>query len=84
MSLDSELKNTVPLVVVPSTYAKVKEDQLADSGIKVVIYANHLLRSAYPAMLKTAESILSNSSAERTDEICMPIKDIITMIPDRM
>ena len=50
----------IPLVCVPSTYSSVKETELIENGINIVIYANHLFRAAYPAMVKTAESILTN------------------------
>ena len=73
----------VPLVAVPSTYSHITEKELIDSGINIVIYANHLLRSAYPAMKKTAENILKNHSCkEASEKYCMPIKEILTLIPD--
>lgn len=76
------LPNCKPLVVVPSSYNHVTEEELAASGVNVVIYANQLLRSAYPAMVKTAESILTHHRAkEASEEYCMKIKDIITLIP---
>ena len=78
-----EFNNKSPLVVVPSSYAHVTESELIDLGVNVVIYANHLLRSAYPAMVNTAESILENSRAqEASEKYCMSIKDIITLIPE--
>lgn len=77
-----KFSKTVPLVVVPTSYCQVTEKQLSDHGVNVVIYANHMLRSAYPAMLRTAKTILSNGRAREVDELCMPIKDIITLIPD--
>ena len=56
---------------------------LEELGIDVVIYANHLIRAAYPAMKAVAESILLNErSKEASDEFCLPIKDIITLIPE--
>ena len=77
----SDFKNKVPLVVVPSTYSHITEKELIDAGISVVIYANHLLRSAYPAMTKAAKSILQNERChEASEENCMPIKDILTLI----
>ncbi len=72
---------TVPLVVVPSTYNSVTEAQLEEAGVNVVIYANHLLRSAYPAMVKTAESILTHGRSLEANELCLPIKDVLTLIP---
>ena len=72
----------IPIVVVPTTYNKVKEDVLADNGINIIIHANHLLRSAFPAMKKTAEYILQDGcSGERADPNCMPIKEVISFIP---
>ena len=73
----------VPLIVVPSTYSHMTESDLQELGISVIIYANHLLRSAYPSMINAAQSILENSrSQEASDEYCMSIKDIITLIPE--
>ena len=75
-------ESKVPLVVVPSTFAHMTESELQDLGVNVVIYANHLLRSAYPAMMDAAQSILKNKRAkEAADKYCMSIKDIITLIP---
>ena len=72
----------VPLIVVPSTYAHMTENELQDLGVNVVIYANHLLRSAYPAMVNTAKSLLENNRAmEASNNYCMSIKEIITLIP---
>ncbi len=71
----------VPLVVVPTTFSQVRETELVDAGARLVIYANHLLRSAYPAMVKTARSILEHSRAQEAEKRCMSIKDILTLIP---
>ena len=72
----------VPLVVVPSTYSQTTEDQLGEAGVRIVIYANQLLRSAYPAMIQTAESILQHGRAAEAEKLCMPIKEIIRLIPE--
>ena len=72
----------VPIVVVPSTYNSVTETQLQQYGVNVVIYANQLLRSAYPAMIKTAQTILENERAFEAEQYCMPIKEILTLIPE--
>ena len=71
----------VPLVVVPSTYNSITEPELQEAGVRIVIYANQLLRSAYPAMLKAAELILQNQRAQECEADCMPIKEILTLIP---
>ena len=77
--------NKKPLIVVPSSYNQVTEEELASYGVNIVIYANHLLRSAYPAMEKTAKSILTHHRCkEASDDYCMKIKDIITLIPGAM
>ncbi len=76
------LPNRKPLVVVPTSYAYVTEKELAAAGINVVIYANQMLRAAYPAMVKVAESILTHHRAlEASQEYCMSIKEIINLIP---
>ena len=78
-----KFETKVPLIVVPSTYSHMTESELQDLGVNVIIYANHLLRSAYPSMINSAQSILENSrSKEASDEYCMSIKDIITLIPE--
>ena len=79
----AKFDDRVPLVVVPSTYSHATEDELAAAGVRIVIYANHLLRSAYPAMVEVAESILRHGRAAEAEERCMPIKDIISLIPER-
>ena len=77
-----EVDNHTPIVAVPTTYAQFTEEELASWGINVVIYANHLLRSAYPAMKKCAERILETTRClEASDEYCMPIKQILNLIP---
>ena len=71
-----------PIVAVPTTYNQFTEDELASWGINVVIYANHMLRAAYPAMVKCAQSILKHQrSLEASNDYCMPIKEILTLIP---
>ncbi|MFW6029186.1 MAG: phosphoenolpyruvate mutase [Halanaerobiales bacterium] len=72
----------VPLVAVPTSYSQITEKELIDAGVNVVIYANHLIRSAYPAMVDTAKSILRNKRAYESDNMnCMPINEILTLIP---
>ena len=78
----NKFKKRVPLVVVPSTYNKVTEKQLTDIGVNVVIYANHLLRSAYPSMVDTATSILQNKRSYEANDKCLPIKQVLELIPN--
>jgi len=73
-------KNFIPLVSVPSTYSIVHEKDLIKNGFKLVIYANQLLRSAYPAMQNTAITILKNRRAFEADKKIIPIKEIINLI----
>tara|TARA_B100000315_G_C14590007_1_gene595259 strand:- start:2104 stop:3402 length:1299 start_codon:yes stop_codon:yes gene_type:complete len=77
----NKFENKVPLVAIPTTYNTITEDELIKAGVSVVIYANHLLRSAYPSMVKTAETILSNQRSHEADKYCLPIKDVLTLIP---
>ena len=70
----------VPLVVVPTSYNQVTESELIEHGVNVVIYANQLTRSAFPAMESTAKSILVHHRAQEADKNLMPIKEIISLI----
>ncbi len=71
-----------PLVVVPTSYNAVTEKELSMHGVNIVIYANQLTRSAFPAMQKTAVDILTYHRAKEAEERLMPIKDIITLIEE--
>ena len=73
-------KKFIPLVSVPSTYSKVYEKDLIKNGFKLVIYANQLLRAAYPAMQNAAKTILEKSRAFEIDKKIIPIKEIINLI----
>ncbi len=73
---------TTPIVVVPTSFNTATEAELASHGINVVIYANQLTRSAFPAMQKTAEDILRYHRAKEVDDRLMSIKSIITLIDE--
>lgn len=73
-----------PIVVVPTSFNSVTEEEFKKRGVNVVIYANQLTRSGFPAMQKTAETILLNHRAKEADDLCMPIQDIITLIPEEL
>ena len=75
------ISNKKPLVVVPSTFNEVTEEELQKHGVNIVIYANQLLRSAYPAMLETAKSILSNHRSAECDKKMISINEILELIP---
>lgn len=70
-----------PLVVVPTSYSSVYEEELKAHGINIVIYANHLLRAAFPAMKKAACSILENERCYEAEPDCLSIKEILSLIP---
>lgn len=75
-----KFKHKIPLVVVPTTYNKITEQELIDLGVSVVIYANHLLRSSYKAMLETAGTILKNGRSLEADSNCYPVKKLLDLI----
>ena len=74
---------TTPIVVVPTTYSTVYEEQLKAHGVNIVIYANHLLRAAFPAMQNVARDVLENERCFEAEEHCMSIKNILSLIPVR-
>ena len=77
----AQIDSRKTLVVVPSSYNSITEDELEKAGANVVIYANQLLRSAFPAMQDTAESILRHSRSLECDEKMLSIKQILELIP---
>lgn len=77
-----EKNTTTPIVVVPTSFNTVTEQEFKDRGVNVVIYANQLTRTGFPAMQDAARTILENHRAKECDDKCMSIKDIITLIPE--
>lgn len=71
----------IPIVVVPTSFSQVYESEFAEHGVRIVIYANHLIRSAFPAMKKTAEAILQYERCFEANEHCMAIDEVIRLIP---
>jgi phosphoenolpyruvate phosphomutase len=72
---------TTPVVVVPTSFNSVTTDEFAKIGVNVVIYANHMLRAAYPGMMNVAKSILKNKRTLEAEPDCMKIKEILELIP---
>ncbi len=77
-----EREKNIPIVVVPTSFNTVTEEELAAHGANIVIYANQLTRSAFPAMENTAKEILKYHRAKEIDDRLMPFKDIITLIDE--
>ena len=70
-----------PVVVVPTSFNSVTVEEFEKMGVNIVITANHMLRSAYPAMLKVAKSVLQNGRSLEAEPDCMSIKEILEFIP---
>lgn len=77
-----EWNQTTPIVVVPTSFNTVTEEEFKERGVNIVIYANQLTRTGFPAMQNAAKMILANHRAKECDDICMPFKDIIRLIPE--
>lgn len=77
-----EKDKTTPIVIVPTSFNTVYEDEWKEIGANVVIYANQLTRTGFPAMQDAARTILENHRAKECDDKCMSIKEIITLIPE--
>ena len=71
----------IPLILVPTTYNQFTEKELTGWGANIIIYANHLLRSSYPAMMNAARMILEKERSLEADSLCMPIREILELIP---
>lgn len=79
-----EEDTTTPIIVVPTSFNTVTEEEFKERDVNVVIYANQLTRSGFPAMQRTAETILTHHRAKEADDMCMSIKEILTLIPEDM
>ena len=77
-----KVDETTPLVVVPTSFNTVTEEEFREHGVNIIIYANHLTRTGFPAMQNAAKKILEYHRAKECDDICMPFKDIIRLIPE--
>ncbi|WP_350647245.1 phosphoenolpyruvate mutase [Pseudomonas sp. HY13-MNA-CIBAN-0226] len=71
----------IPLVCVPTTFNGVHYEALIDNGFNIVIYANHLLRAAYPAMRHVATEILKNGCTSKVEKHCLALNDILDLVP---
>jgi len=76
-----DFEDTLPLVTVPTTYNSITETELADAGVNIVIHANHLVRGAYPGMIKAAETILKTGRSLEADDRLLTINEILELIP---
>ena len=74
--------NKTPIVVVPTSFNTVYEEEFKEIGVNIVIYANQLIRAGFPAMQNVAKKILTNHRAKEVDDDCISIKEIITLIPE--
>ncbi len=75
------IDQNTPVVVVPTSFYSVTIEEFVEMGVNVVVTANHMLRAAYPAMLKVAKSVLKNGRSLEAEPDCMPIKEILEFIP---
>ena len=78
--MTQKLNSDKPMVCVPTTYNTITEDELSSAGFRIVIYANHLLRSANKAMEETARTILLNQRSFEADPICSPVREIFKKV----
>lgn len=76
------VNKTTPIVVVPTSFNMVTEEEFKQRGVNIIIYANQLTRTGFPAMQNAAKTILKNHRAKECDDMCMPFKDIIRLIPE--
>lgn len=79
-----EKDGATPLVVVPTSFNAVTEEEFKERGVNIIIYANQLTRTGFPAMQNAAELILKNHRAKECDDVCMPFKEIIRLIPEEL
>jgi phosphoenolpyruvate phosphomutase len=78
----NRLENRKPLMMVPTSYNTISEDELSSWGANIIVYANHLLRAAYPAMEYTAKSILENKRGYETESSSIPVEEFLKLVPE--
>jgi phosphoenolpyruvate mutase len=78
----NKLEHRIPLMVVPTSFNKLTQNELSNYGANIIVYANQLIRSAYPAMQNTALSILKNGRTLEAEKLCMPIEEFLKIVPD--
>jgi phosphoenolpyruvate phosphomutase len=76
-----EYNENIPIVVVPTSFNQITAKELSQAGVNIVIYANHMLRAAYPGMKNVAKSILENDRSLEAEEQLLSIKEILDLIP---
>ena len=76
-----EFNENIPIIVVPTSFNQITAQELSNAGINVVIYANQMLRAAYPGMMNVAKSILDNDRSMEAEESLLSIKKILELIP---
>ncbi len=76
-----EYNENIPIIVVPTSYNQITAQELSEAGINVVIYANHMLRAAYPGMMDVATSILNHDRSMEAEQSLLSIKEILELIP---
>lgn len=79
----SQLGNKVPLILSPSAYGQITEVELAKAGANIVVYEDNLLRSAYPSMVRIAESILLNKGSYEANKLCAPMNEILPIVSNQ-
>ncbi len=76
-----KVNSNIPIVAVPTSYTQITSQELSEAGVNVVIYANHMLRAAYPGMMKVAKSILEHDRSYEAEKNLLSIKEILDLIP---
>jgi len=76
-----EYNENIPIIVVPTSFNQITAKELSEAGINVVIYANHMLRAAYPGMMNVAKSILDNDRSLEAEKDLLSIKKVLDLIP---
>lgn len=76
-----DFNKTLPIIVVPTSFNEITARELSSAGVNVIIYANHMLRAAYPGMIRVANSILSNDRSHEAEKELLSISEILELIP---
>jgi phosphoenolpyruvate phosphomutase len=74
-----EWAGRAPLVIVPTRYYSTPTDVFRKAGISVVIWANHVLRSATAAMQSTAREIFESETLVNVEDRIASVEEIFRL-----
>jgi phosphoenolpyruvate phosphomutase len=74
-----EWGNRLPVVIVPTKYYQTPTEVFREAKVSVIIWANHLMRSALAAMKATAAQIVADQSLLNVEDRVAPLQEVFRL-----